>query len=725
MPDLLLELLSEEIPARMQRKAAGDLRNLVTNGLVDQGLTYEGAKEYWTPRRLVLDIRGLSVRSADIREEKKGPRTGAPDQAIQGFMRGAGLTSIEQAIVKSDPKKGEFFVAVIERPGRDATDIIAAVIPEIIRNFPWPKSMRWGEASSNSGSLTWVRPLQSILCTFGVETEEPEIVKFAVGDIVSSNKTCGHRFMSAGSAEIAVKRFDDYCARLFEAKVIIDAEQRKQIILTDAGNLAFAQGLELVEDKSLLEEVSGLVEWPVVLMGQFDESFLDIPPEVIQLTIRENQKCFVLKSASNGNLVNHFLLVSNITPSDGGVEVARGNGKVVNARLADAKFFWDSDLKQIASADGFNPWIEKLDEVTFHAKLGTQGEQVQRIMALAEELAVMIASSTAKSGQTEGGNDLAALAKRAAELCKADLNSAMVFEFPEVQGLMGHIYALRAGENKRVAAAIEAHYRPLGPTDDVPSDPVSIAVALADKLDLLVGFWAINEKPTGSRDPFALRRAALGIIRHLLENKIRLSLNVQFDFALNQYLESTDVVNLQPTEAIANNDDLLSFFHDRLKVYLRDKGIRHDLIDAVITPQSDDLLAITQRAEALQNLITSDEGANLLAGYKRAANILAAEEKKDAIRTSEIDSNLLKEEAEINLNLQLDDVDKQVAAALENEDYSTAMTIMATMRAPIDAFFDSVMVNDEDENIRANRLSLLNRIRNVTGKVADFSKISG
>ncbi len=416
MPDLLLELFSEEIPARMQRKAAGDLRKLVTNGLVDQGLTYEGAKEYWTPRRLVLDIRGLSVRSADIREEKKGPRTDAPDQAIQGFMRGAGLTSIEQAIVKSDPKKGEFYVAVIEKPGRDATDIIAGIMPEIIRNFPWPKSMRWGKASASSGSLSWVRPLQSILCTFGVENEEPEIVEFAVGDIISSNKTFGHRFMADGSTEITVKRFDDYCAQLHEAKVIIDAEQRKQIILSDAGNLAFAQGLELVEDKGLLEEVSGLVEWPVVLMGEFDETFLDIPPEVIPLTIRENQKCFVLKSASNGNLVNHFLLVSNIAPSDGGVEVARGNGKVVNARLADAKFFWDSDLAQIASDDGFTPWIEKLNNVTFHAKLGTQGERVRRIMALAEELAAIFVSNSTKM---QGADDFVVLCRTRAEAQRA------------------------------------------------------------------------------------------------------------------------------------------------------------------------------------------------------------------------------------------------------------------------------------------------------------------
>ena len=721
MPDLLLELFSEEIPAHMQRKAAGELRKLVTNALVEHGLTYEGTKEYWTPRRLVLDIRGLSVRSADIREEKKGPRTDAPEQAIQGFMRGSGLTSIDQAIIKSDPKKGEFYVAVIEKPGRDATDIIAGIMPDIIRNFPWPKSMRWGKASANSGSLTWVRPLQSILCTFGVETEEPEIVEYTVGDITSSNKTHGHRFMAGGSAEITVKRFDDYCTRLHEAKVIIDAEQRKQTILADAENLAFAQGLELVEDKGLLEEVSGLVEWPVVLMGEFDESFLDIPPQVIQLTIRENQKCFVLKSASSGNLVNRFLLVSNIAPSDGGAEVARGNGKVVNARLADAKFFWDSDLTQIASEDGFTPWIEKLESVTFHAKLGTQGERVQRIMALAEELSVSLGSNSTKP---QGADKLVALAKRAAQLCKADLNSAMVYEFPEVQGLMGHTYALRAGEDKQVAAAIEEHYQPLGPTDDVPSAPVSIAVALADKLDILVGFWTIDEKPTGSKDPFALRRAALGVIRLILENNVGLHLVSQFKFSLNQHFEAL-AAEFDPSDFNKISDDLLSFFHDRLKVYLRDKGIRHDLIDAVITPESDDLLAVTQRAEALQNLIISDEGANLLAGYKRAANILAAEEKKAAVSILEVNVDLLKEEAEVYLNRQLDDVDKQVAAALESEDYSTAMTIMATMRAPVDTFFDSVMVNDENEDIRANRLSLLNRIRKVTGKVADFSKISG
>ncbi|MCF6320529.1 MAG: glycine--tRNA ligase subunit beta [Rhizobiaceae bacterium] len=685
MPDLLLELFCEEIPARMQRDAADNLRKLVTNALVDAGLTYEGAKEYWTPRRLVLDVRGLTARSADIREERKGPRTDAPQKAIEGFMRGAGLKSIEDAQIQNDPKKGEFYVAVINKPGRDAIDIITAVMPAIITKFPWPKSMRWGEASKTSGSLTWVRPLQSVLCTFGAETEEPQTVEFEVDEIKSSNITFGHRFMAP--AKITVRRFEDYVASLHKAKVIIDAEQRKEIILTDANNLAFAQGYELVEDNRLLEEVSALVEWPTVLMGEFDKDFLDIPAEVIQLTIRENQKCFVLKSSDDGKLVNRFILVSNIIPSDGGTQVSRGNGRVVNARLADAKFFWDSDLTQVKN-EGFGPWIEKLDKVTFHAKLGTQGELVKRVMTLAEELAPLVGADPKK-------------AKRAAELCKADLNCAMVFEFPEVQGLMGKTYALRASEDASVAAAIEEHYKPLGPTDDVPTDPVSIAVALAEKLDKLVGFWAIDEKPTGSKDPFALRRAALGVIRLVLENEVELE--------LSKYA----------------SPDLLSFFHDRLKVYLRDKNIRHDLIDAVITPQDDDLLAITNRAQALQNLISSNEGANLLAGYKRAANILAAEEKKGTVIATKVDTGLLKVESELELNNILNQIASTTAQAFEKEDYSAAMTAMAMMRGPVDDFFDNVMVNDDDEAIRANRLALLNRIRTVTGQVADFSKISG
>ena len=686
MPDLLLELFSEEIPSRMQRKAAGDLRSAVTNALVDAGLTYEGAKEYWTPRRLTLDVRGVTARSADIREERKGPRTDAPEKAVEGFMRGAGITSIDQAEVRSDPKKGDFYVAVIEKPGRDAAEIIAEVMPGIVRNFPWPKSMRWGASSAESGSLKWVRPLQSILCLFGPETEDMEVVEFEVDGVHSGNSTSGHRFMSPESFE--VKHFDDYAAKLEKAYVMLDADIRKETILTESKNLAFAQGLELVDDQGLLEEVAGLVEWPVPLMGEFDNDYLDIPREVIQLTIRENQKCFVVSDQQSNTLTNKFMLVSNIVPSDGGAEVARGNAKVVNARLSDAKFFWESDLHQISSASGFSHWLEKLDAVTFHAKLGSQGDRVKRITALAAELATIVGADVEK-------------AKEAATLCKADLNSAMVYEFPEVQGLMGRYYAEKSGKDDSVAVAIEEHYSPLGPSDDVPSDPVAVTVALADKLDTLTGFWAIDEKPTGSKDPYALRRAALGVIRLLLENNVRFGLSSKADA------------------------DLLSFFHDRLKVYLRDKGIRHDLIDAVLTSQSDDLLIVTRKAEALQKLIDSEDGQNLLSGYKRTANILAAEEKKNTEVAEQVSPGLLSLDAEKMLNEAIDKASATAQSAIENEDFESAMSALATMRAPVDQFFDDVLVNDEDTAIRANRLALLSRIRNATATVADFGKISG
>ena len=497
MPDLLLELFSEEIPARMQRKAAGDLKKLVTDALVESGLTYEGAREYWTPRRLTLDLRGLTARSADLREERKGPRTDAPEKAVAGFLRGAGLTSVEDAEVRSDPKKGDFYVAVIEKPGRDAQDIIAEAMPGIIQNFPWPKSMRWGEKSADAGSLKWVRPLQSILCLFASDTEEPQVVEFEAGGSVSGDITYGHRFHAPDA--IQVRRFDDYVTALEKAKVVLDAERRKEIIRADAQNLAFAKGMELVEDEGLLEEVGNLVEWPVAIMGEFDAAFLDIPPEVIRLTIKENQKCFVLRQNGSEGLSNNFLLVANIEATDGGKEIALGNAKVVNARLGDAKFFWETDLHQI-NTEGFAPWTAKLDMVTFHAKLGTQGARVKRIIALAEQIASTVGAD-------------AALASRAAEICKADLNSAMVYEFPELQGQMGRRYAGRAGEDTAVAQACEDHWKPQGPSDDVPSNPVSVAVALADKLDTLTGFWAIDEKPTGSKDPYALRRAALGVIR--------------------------------------------------------------------------------------------------------------------------------------------------------------------------------------------------------------------
>ena len=683
MPDLLLELFSEEIPARMQRKAAGDLRKLVTDALVDAGLTYEGAREYWTPRRLTLDVRGLTARSKDLREERKGPRTDAPEKAIEGFMRGAGLASIEDAEVRSDPKKGDFYVAVVEKPGRAAEEIIAGAMPDIIRNFPWPKSMRWGAKSAESGSLKWVRPLQSILCTFGPETEEPVVINFEAGGVQSGNVTYGHRFHAPEA--INVRRFEDYSASLEKAKVVLDADRRKEIIRADAQNLAFAKGLELVEDEALLEEVGNLVEWPVALIGEFEEAFLDIPPEVIRLTIKENQKCFVLRKGEN--LSNNFLMVANIEASDGGSEIALGNAKVVNARLSDAKFFWETDLHQVTSEAGFGPWLEKLDHVTFHAKLGTQGERVQRIVELTEKLAPVVGADAAK-------------AKRAAEICKADLNSAMVYEFPELQGLMGRRYAERAGEDESVALACEEHWKPQGPSDDVPSDPVCFAVALAEKLDTLVGFWAIDEKPTGSKDPYALRRAALGVIRLILENDLRLPLG---DHA----------------------SAVLSFFHDRLKVYLRDQGARHDLIDAVLTPDSDDILMITRRVEALGELLETDDGKNLLAGTKRASNILAAEEKKGTSVADSVSADLFQTDHEKALFEVMTAVEADAGKAIDAEDFQGAMKHMAQIRAPLDAFFDNVMVNADDEKVRANRLALMKQIRAATGRVADFSKIEG
>lgn len=683
MPDLLLELFSEEIPARMQRKAAGDLKKLVTDALVDAGLTYEGAKEYWTPRRLTLDLRGLTARSADLKEERKGPRTDAPEKAVAGFLRGAGLTSIDDAEKRTDPKKGEFYVAVIEKPGRTAEEIIAGVMPGIIQNFPWPKSMRWGAKSAEAGSMKWVRPLQSILCMFGPETEAPEVVKFEAGGVASGDVTYGHRFHAP--KPITVRRFDDYVSALEKAKVVLDAERRKEIIKSDAKNLAFAQGLELIEDDDLLEEVGNLVEWPVAIMGEYEEAFLDIPPEVIRLTIKENQKCFVLRKGEN--LTNKFLLVANIEASDGGEEIAKGNAKVVNARLGDAKFFWETDLQQVAT-EGFEPWLAKLDHVTFHAKLGSQGERVKRIMALANELAPIVGADADK-------------AERAAQLAKADLNSLMVYEFPELQGLMGRRYAERAGEDADIAQAIEEHYKPQGPSDDVPDNAVSVSVALAEKIDVLTGFWSIDEKPTGSKDPFALRRAALGTIRLVVENSVRINLSKWAD---------------------AN---LLSFFHDRLKVFLKDRGVRHDVIDAVISADSDDLLLIVQKATALQKLISSDDGENLLQGTKRAANILAAEEKKGTAIASDVAAKLFDCDEERQLFAALGVAETKAQEAVGNEDFESAMAALADLRAPIDAFFEAVHVNAEDEAVRGNRLALLTRIRTATSAVADFSKISG
>lgn len=695
MPDLLLELFSEEIPARMQRKAAEDLKTLVTNALVDAGLPYEGAKAFATPRRLALHVAGVPAGSAATREERKGPRVGAPEKAVEGFLRGAGLASIDEATIQSDPKKGDFYVAVIEKPGRSAIDIIAEFMPGILRNFPWPKSMKWGTTSTR-----WVRPLHSIVATFGPETEEPDIVPFEFDGIKSGKTTRGHRFL----ADVAfdVRRFDDYAPALEKHKVVLDADRRKDIILADAKDRALALGLELVEDPGLLEEVAGLVEWPVVLTGSFDEAFLEIPDECIQLTIKVNQKCFVLKDPKTGKLANKFVLISNIVAPDDGQLIIAGNEKVIRARLSDAQFFWTSDLKTKLSDN-----LPKLSDVKFHEKLGSVGERVQRLIALSAELAPLVGADATK-------------AKRGAELAKADLVSAMVFEFPELQGLMGRYYATAQGEDASVATAIEEHYKPQGPSDNVPVDPVAISVALAEKLDLLTGFWAIDEKPTGSKDPYALRRAALGVIRIVLENNLRLKLGDLILSALKAQSAKAD-------DEAALVADLLSFFADRLKVHLKDEGMRHDLIDAVFALEGqDDLLMVVKRVEALQKFVSSDDGTNLAAGYKRAVNILKAEEKKDGKPvTGKPHADHLSEQAEIDLAAAIDTGRAEAAEAVKSEDFEGAMEALSKLRAPVDKFFEDILVNADDPALRMNRLQLLAEIRDATHVVADFSKVAG
>ncbi len=762
MPDLLLELFSEEIPARMQSQAAEDLRKLVTNALVERGLVYEGAASFATPRRLALHIAGLPARQPDVREERKGPRVGAPEGAIQGFLKSAGLATLEEATIQKDPKKGEFYVAVIERPGADAIDLLAEIIPNVIRAFPWPKSMRWGESSIRSDSLRWVRPLHSILATFGPETEAPEIMRFSVDGIESGNKTFGHRFMAPQAIEI--KRFDDYVPALERAKVVLDAGRRRDIILHDARNLAMAQGLELVEDAGLLDEVAGLVEWPVVLMGSFNEAFLSIPPEVIRATIRVNQKCFVLKR-HDGALANRFILVSNIEASDHGKTIIGGNERVIAARLSDAKFFYETDLKTTLEHR-----LPKLDKIVFHEKLGTQGERVMRVAALAKELAPLVGADPSK-------------AFRAATLAKADLVSEMVGEFPELQGLMGRYYATAQGEDPSVAAACEEHYRPQGPSDRVPSDPVSIAVALADKIDTLGGFWAIEEKPTGSKDPYALRRAALGVIRLILENDIKIGLfDILSKVVMRTYgwglvhkvrdqthvahsiekegfptefadlLEAYATINVSlpeierfskenVTKIWVSSRDLLSFFIDRLKVYLRDRGARYDLIDAALggtpaapSPQGggehatqDNLVMITAKVEALSKFLDTEDGKNLLAGFRRAVNILKIEEKKDGAGAYDAPHapNLRIEHDEHMLAAAIARAREETAEKLHKEDFAGAMHMLAKLRAPVDAFFDHVTVNAENKDLRLNRLRLLNELRKAMLCVADFGKIAG
>jgi len=786
MPDLLIELFSEEIPARMQRQAAEDLKRLVTGALVERNLLYEGAQSFVTPRRLALHVVGLPAAQPHLREERKGPRVGAPDAAIQGFLKSAGLARIEDARVESDLKKGQFYVAVIEKPGRETKDAIAEIMPQIIRSFPWPKSMRWGAASAKPDALRWVRPLRGIVCTLATAHETAEVVPFQIDSIASGDVTWGHRFMAP--APIHVRRFDDYVDALLKAKVVLDADRRKAIILADAKDLAFAQGLTLVEDEALLEEVAGLVEWPVVLMGEFEAAFLDLPPEVIRATIRANQKCFVLRqppspagaspvmagldpaiheapsganadgtgtrngvdgrhkaghdageSDGEGKLANKFILVSNLVAPDGGAAIAAGNARVVRARLADARHFWLTDLAPLpdakTAAKPLDQRLEKLDRVVFHEKLGTQGERIQRIEALARELAPQVGAD-------------AELTARAARLAKADLATEMVGEFPELQGLMGRYYAIAQGEERSVADAIEDHYKPQGPNDRIPTAPVSIAVALADKLDTLVGFWAIDEKPTGSKDPYALRRAALGVIRIILENGLRLPLKFVLQSAMPRHPRHREEprrgdaaiqggverpaapgsLRSARDDEEAAVSDLLAFFADRLKIYLRDKGARHDLIDAVFAlPGQDDLLMIVRRVEALGNLLDSEDGKNLLTGYRRAANILRAEEKKDGegAFTGHHDPALLALPAEKDLADVLAAAGAAARERVAREDFEGAMRALSSLRAPVDAFFLDVTVNADDPALRLNRLRLLNELREAMHAVADFSKVAG
>ncbi|NVN87334.1 MAG: glycine--tRNA ligase subunit beta [Rhodopseudomonas sp.] len=744
MPDLLLELFSEEIPARMQAKAAEDLRRMVTGRLVAEGLVYDGAKAFATPRRLALTVHGIPARQSDLKEERKGPRVGGPDAAIQGFLKATGLASLDDAKIQRDPKKGDFYIALIEKPGRPTLDVLAEIIPLIVRTFPWPKSMRWGERSAKSSALQWVRPLHAITATFGIDTEEPEVVPFELSGINSGQTTYGHRFMAP--APIAVRRFADYEAKLFDAKVVLDPQRRRDIILADARTLAQAQNYELVEDHVLLDEVAGLVEWPVVLMGSFDAEFLSIPGDVIRATIRNNQKCFVVNDPATGRLTNKFILTANIEASDGGAAIIAGNERVIRARLSDAKFFYEADLKT-----KLEDRLPKFDNIVFHEKLGSQGERIARIVRLAAEIAPLIGADVEKT-------------KRAATLCKADLLTEVVGEFPELQGLMGKYYALAQGEDASVAAASEEHYKPQGPADRVPIDPVSIAVALADKIDTLVGFWAIDEKPTGSKDPYALRRAALGVIRLIVDSghRVRLGdivldallpfrvvevrreaaenndlwdkLNERLDMRelrlrdrWNDYINAKGGIILEREQgiALALRGDLLSFFADRLKVQLREQGARHDLVDAVFSlGGQDDLLMVVRRVEALAAFLATDDGKNLLAGVKRAANILRIEEKKDARSYDGApDQSLYSEAAESALAYMIIVVKQDASAAVAREDFAAAMSAMAKLRPAVDEFFDHVKVNDDDPAVRENRLKLLNEIREATRAVADFSKI--
>ncbi|MBY6164185.1 glycine--tRNA ligase subunit beta [Mameliella alba] len=742
MPDLLIELFSEEIPARMQAKAAQDLKKLMTDGLVEAGLTYSGAEAFSTPRRLALTVHGLSGESPTLREERRGPKVGAPDKALEGFMRGASVT--REQLEEREEKKGAFYYATVVTPGRPAAQIVAEVLEKTVRNFPWPKSMRWG-----AGTLRWVRPLHRILCLMYDEGGDHPI-DVTIDGISAGQTTEGHRFMGSGAFDVT--SFEDYETRLKRAFVILNPEERANTIWHDATNMAFAQGLEVVEDKGLLQEVAGLVEWPVVLMGDIGEEFLGLPPEVLQTSMKEHQKFFSVRNPATGR-IEKFITVANIETADNGATILAGNQKVLAARLSDARFFWENDLR-VAKEKGLSAWTDRLGNVTFHNKLGSQRDRIARITALARDIAPAAGADRHLAGE-------------AADVAKADLSSEMVYEFPELQGLMGRYYAEAAGLPAEVAAACENHYAPLGPSDDVPTAPVSVSVALADKLDTLTGFWAIDEKPTGSKDPYALRRAALGVIRLVLENDLRLNLDRYIDAQLVRHkiaLRDGDLADEQRAELeqlvdeIADHgvfgaawevlrdklkapekvepvvapvpdlsEDLLGFFHDRLKVFLRDQGIRHDVIDACLAMQGrDDIALVVKRARALSAFLGTEDGENLLQGFKRANNILTQAEDNDGVEYSfGADVKFAETEEERTLFTALESAEARIAPAMKAQDFETAMEAMAALRAPIDAFFEAVQVNADNQVVRRNRLNMLGTIRKTCLQVADLTKVEG
>jgi len=718
MAELLLELFSEEIPARMQARAAADLKRLVEDGLKKAGIGWDTSNAYVTPRRLCLVVDGLPEKQPDVKDERKGPQTSAPEQALKGFLGSLGGMSIDDC-EQREIKGKTFYFAVIEKKGEPTADILTDILTAAFDGLPWPKSMRWGNSSKR-----WVRPLHNILALFNAD-----VVNVSYEDVKANDQTFGHRFLNPGA--IKVSGFADYKSKLADAHVMLDAADRRETILAQAEKLASDAGLTVKADEGLLQEVTGLVEWPVVLLGNIGDQFMELPPEVLTDTMKVHQKFFSLLKA-DGNIAPNFLTVANQVASDGGQAITFGNERVLRARLSDAKFFWDQDRKVTLASRA-----SKLDDIVFHAKLGSVGEKMNRVSKLTKVLAVHCYDAAVETN-----------AYRAAELCKCDLVTGMVYEIPDVQGVMGRYYALHDGEAPEVANAIAEHYSPVGPSDACPTAPASVVLSLADKIDTLVGFWTIDEKPTGSKDPFALRRAALGVIRLIIENKLRVSLLDVFATAYKPNEDPLDKGTIRsPTapkvtngtrshQAMENTTfapkaevcpDLLSFFVDRLKVHLKAEGVRHDLIDAVFAlGGEDDLVRVMARVEALSAFVGCDDGVNLLAAHKRAANILRIEEKKDGVTyLGTPDADVFQQDEERALFAALSDVGAEAQGLIRDEKFEEAMAMLAKLRKPLDNFFDQVMVNVDDLKVRGNRLLLLSKILEVMDEIADFSKIEG